>query len=44
MFGGAFGAFRSRDRHCFDEQNRIYSELAKIAKIREREIALRCGR
>jgi len=44
MFGGAFGAFRSRDRHCFDEQNRTYSELAKIAKIREREIALRRGR
>jgi glycosidase len=44
MFGGAFGPFRSRERHCFDEQNRIYSELAKIVKIREREITLRRGR
>lgn len=44
MFGGKFGAFRSRDRHCFDEQNPIYAELAKIAKIRQKEIALRRGR
>jgi glycosidase len=44
MFGGAFGAFRSRNRHCFDEQNSIYMELAKIAKIRQAEITLRRGR
>jgi glycosidase len=44
MFGGKFGAFRSHDRHCFDEQNLIYAELAKIAKIRQQEIALRRGR
>jgi hypothetical protein len=44
MFGGAFGAFRSRDRHCFDERNTIYKELGRIANIREREMALRRGR
>jgi glycosidase len=44
MFGGAFGPFRSRDRHCFDEQNPIYGELAKIVKVRNAEIALRRGR
>ena len=44
MFGGAFGAFRSRNRHCFDEASTIHRELGKIAKIREREMALRRGR
>jgi glycosidase len=44
MFGGAFGPFRSHDRHCFDERNPIYVELAKITKIRARELALRRGR
>ena len=44
MFGGAFGPFRSRQRHCFDEQNPVYIELAKILKVRNAEIALRRGR
>jgi len=45
MFGGGFGAFRSRNRHCFNEdQNRIPAELAKITKIRQQEVALRRGR
>jgi hypothetical protein len=45
MFGGNFGAFRSRNRHCFDEdQNPIPGELAKIAKVRQQEVALRRGR
>jgi glycosidase len=44
MFGGAFGAFRSRSRHCFDEGNTIYNELGKIVKMRGHEIALRRGR
>jgi glycosidase len=45
MFGGEFGAFRSRNRHCFDEdQNTIPGELAKITKVRQQEIALRRGR
>jgi glycosidase len=44
MFGGAFGAFRSHNRHCFNEANPIYIELAKIAKTRQSEMALRRGR
>ena len=44
MFGGAFGAFRSRNRHCFDESNPVYIELAKIIAIHRSEIALRRGR
>lgn len=44
MFGGAFGPFRSRDRHCFDEETEVYRELAKILAIRRERIALRRGR
>lgn len=44
MFGGEFGAFRSRGRHCFDESAPVYRELAKILAIRKTRIALRRGR
>lgn len=44
MFGGAFGAFRSHGRHCFDEDGAVYRELAKILAIRKQHIALRRGR
>ncbi|HSJ52098.1 MAG TPA: alpha-amylase family glycosyl hydrolase [Anaerolineae bacterium] len=44
MFGGEFGAFRSRNRHCFDEDGDVYRELAKILTIRRNRIALRRGR
>ncbi len=44
MFGGAFGPFRSRNRHCFDEDNPLCREFAKILKIRREHIALRRGR
>jgi hypothetical protein len=44
MFGGEFGAFRSHNRHCFDERNPIHGELGKICKIRQDQIALRRGR
>jgi glycosidase len=44
MFGGEFGAFRSRQRHFFDESNSIYQELAKILAVRKQKIALRRGR
>lgn len=44
MFGGKFGAFRSRDRHSFDEQFGGYEELKKILQLRRREPALRRGR
>ncbi len=44
MFGGEFGAFESRGKHCFNEENPIYQELAKILQIRKEHIALRRGR
>ena len=30
MFGGSFGAFRSADRHCFNETTSTYVELAAV--------------
>jgi hypothetical protein len=44
MFGGAFGAFRSGERHCFDEGGWLYRELAKVLALRREKIALRRGR
>ncbi len=44
MFGGEFGAFRSRRRHFFDEDGPVYRELAKILALRKQRIALRRGR
>jgi hypothetical protein len=44
MFGGDFGAFRSRDRHCFDEDGWLYRELAKVLALRSERQALRRGR
>ncbi len=44
MFGGAFGAFRSKDHHCFNEDNPIYQELAKILQIRRTSKVLCRGR
>ena len=44
MFGGAFGAFRSCDRHFFDETNNLYVELSKILGIRRNNQVIRRGR
>ncbi len=44
MFGGEFGAFRSRGRHFFDEEHTVYKEMAKILALRKQKIALRRGR
>jgi hypothetical protein len=44
MFGGAFGAFRSKNRHCFNENEQTYLELAKILTLRRQKLALRRGR
>jgi hypothetical protein len=43
MFGGAFGAFRSHERHFFDESKAAYKGLAEVVAIRGKEIALRRG-
>jgi glycosidase len=44
MFGGEFGAFRSRARHVFDENQRVYRELAKVHELRRKHLSLRRGR
>lgn len=44
MFGGAFGPFRSKDRHCFVETSAVYQQVAELAIVREKELALRRGR
>src|SRR5829696_4280207 len=44
MFGGAFGAFRSAGRHCFDETGDVYAEVAGVLAVRRQEVALRRGR
>jgi glycosidase len=44
MFGGKFGPFRSHNRHCFDADNPIYQQVAKIINLRADHIALRRGR
>jgi glycosidase len=44
MFGGKFGAFRTRNRHFFNEQHPAYVELSKMLAMREKEPALRRGR
>jgi glycosidase len=44
MFGGDFGAFRSRGRHFFNEDHPIYREFAKVLKIRRDSIVIRRGR
>lgn len=44
MFGGEFGAFRTRGVHFFNEDNSVYQELTKILEIRRQRIVLRRGR
>jgi glycosidase len=44
MFGGPFGPFESRGRHCFDESHPVYVELAKLLAVRRQNLVLRRGR
>lgn len=44
MFGGDFGAFRTKGVHFFNEDNPVYQELNTILKIRQKHIVLRRGR
>jgi glycosidase len=44
MFGGSFGAFRSRERHVFDEGGRTYRALAELLAVRRASLPLRRGR
>jgi len=43
MFGGAFGAFRSRGKHCFDEFHPVYQETSRLLQVRAETPALRRG-
>ena len=46
MYGGAFGAFRTKDRHFFDEDHPIYGIVADVLNLRAdpAHMALRRGR
>ena len=44
MFGGNWGAFDTTGVHFFDESHPIYQGVARVAKVRESEPALRYGR
>jgi glycosidase len=44
MFGGEFGAFASRGRHFFNEDNEVYKELQKILQIRREDRIYSRGR
>lgn len=44
MFGGEFGAFRSKGWHFFNKSKPVYRELVKILALRRQKIALRRGR
>lgn len=44
MFGGEFGAFRSRGRHFFNEDQPVYRQLAEVHKLRGNQLTLRRGR
>jgi glycosidase len=44
MFGGAFGAFQSKERHFFNEQNVVFQEYAKLCQLRQTHVPLRRGR
>ena len=40
MFGGEFGAFRSRGRHFFNEDQAVYRQLAEVHKLASRSTDL----
>jgi glycosidase len=44
MFGGEYGAFQSRQRHFFREDEPIYRELSAVLRLRRSKLALRRGR
>lgn len=44
MFGGSFGAFRTRGRHFFREDTWLFGEIGKVLRVRREQLALRRGR
>ncbi|MGE0076275.1 MAG: alpha-amylase family glycosyl hydrolase [Bacteroidales bacterium] len=44
MFGGDFGAFRSKGVHFFNNSNPLYREISRLIEFRKRKLALKRGR
>lgn len=44
MFGGKFGAFRSKQKHCFDNKNDLYVKINTLIRFRKSRIELTRGR
>jgi glycosidase len=44
MFGGDFGAFRTRNKSFFNRKHPMYQEMKKLAELRNEYIHLRLGR
>jgi len=44
MFGGEFGAFETRGRHFFDEDQPVYRALQRILRVRRANLVIRRGR
>lgn len=44
MFGGKFGAFRSKGLHFFDKNHKVYQAVSELSRIRKAEMTLRRGR
>lgn len=43
MFGGEFGAFRTRNLHCFNTNHWLYRDIARLLELRRQYVALRRG-
>jgi glycosidase len=44
MFGGKYGAFRTKNRSFFDQGFPVYQEIKKLVSLRNKELALQIGR
>ncbi|TYB32165.1 MAG: alpha-amylase [Candidatus Mcinerneyibacterium aminivorans] len=44
MFGGDFGAFRTQNKHFFNQENPIYKSLSRMLKKRKDDATFRHGR
>jgi glycosidase len=44
MFGGRFGGLRTRDRHFFNEEGKLYQALRALIDLRKKLLPLRRGR
>jgi glycosidase len=44
MFGGKFGAFRTMNRHFFNDRNPVFTELSKMIEFRKQHMIVRRGR